>query len=292
MKTILLLCLGLCLANSIQAKDKEDSLLRALKVQMKFMDSVEKALKYQTGIITLSDGKVKLNLPAGFKYLDPKQSNFVLTEVWGNPPRFDILGMIFPANGGPYADSSYAFIISFDDMGYVKDEDANQINYDDMLKEIKQSETEINLQRRAQGYDAIHMVGWAQKPFYDKERKVLHWAKELSFEGEEGNTLNYDIRILGRYGILSLNAVAGISELAKVKADIDQVLRIPEFTTGNRYTDFDGSIDKVAAYTVGGLVAGKVLLKVGFFAKFWKIIVIAIGALGGIVVKFFKRKTV
>ncbi|TYA89160.1 DUF2167 domain-containing protein, partial [Seonamhaeicola marinus] len=46
-----------------------------------------------------------------------------------------------------------------------------------------------------------------------------------------------------------------------------------------RYSDFNPDIDQVAAYGIGGLIAGKILAKAGFFAvilKFWKFI--AIGA--------------
>ncbi|MEI9946724.1 MAG: DUF2167 domain-containing protein [Chitinophagaceae bacterium] len=58
-------------------------------------------------------------------------------------------------------------------------------------------------------------------------------------------------------------------------------MAIAEFTDGNRYADFNDNTDKVAAYTVGGLVAGKILLKIGFFAKFWKLILLAIAGIGG-----------
>lgn len=39
-----------------------------------------------------------------------------------------------------------------------------------------------------------------------------------------------------------------------------------EFNSGRRYEDFDSSIDEVAAYEVGGLVAGKVAAKTGLLA--------------------------
>jgi uncharacterized membrane-anchored protein len=141
-------------------------------------------------------------------------------------------------------------------------------------------------------------VGWAQKPFYDKEKKVLHWAKELQFGDQEGvHTLNYEIRILGRHGILSLNAVCTMKELPLVKANIDKVLPMASFTEGNTYFDFDPKIDNVAAWTIGGLVAGKVLAKVGFFAiilkflgAFWKFILLGLAALGGVFKKLFNRK--
>jgi uncharacterized membrane-anchored protein len=115
----------------------------------------------------------------------------------------------------------------------------------------------------------------------------------LEFGDQQGHTLNYDIRILGRKGILSMNAVADMNELPMVKKDIDKVLHIAEFTGGNKYSDFNPDIDEVAAWGIGALVAGKVLAKVGilaFFGKFLKIILIGIVALGGFFVKLFKRK--
>jgi uncharacterized membrane-anchored protein len=275
------------------AKNDPDSLqllAEQIKMYEKFKDSVNTAMKYETGVIQLKGGIARLNIPKGFKYLGVEQSNYVVTDVWGNPGRNDILGMIFPENGGPLTDSSYAFIISFDDMGYVKDNDASKINYQELLDEMHKEEPAVNAQRQKEGYGSIHMVGWAQPPFYDSENKILHWAKELEFGGEEESTLNYDVRFLGRKGILSLNAVATMAELSVVKNDIKQILKIAEFTEGNRYADFNNSTDKVAAYTVGGLVAGKILLKVGFFAKFWKLILLGIAALGGGAMKLFKRK--
>jgi len=292
-KLMLFLVAAFAFASASFAKGEKDSLALAMEMQEKFIDSVESAMKYQTGAIALEGGFAKLNIPEGFKFLNAAQSQYVITDLWGNPPRKDVLGMLFPADGGPFAQKSYAFIISFDPMGFVKDEDADDINYDDMLKEMQKDEAEANKERAQQGYEPIHIVGWATKPFYDKNNKVLHWAKNLKFGGEEGNTLNYDVRILGRKGILSMNAVATMDELDMVKKDIDKVLKIPAFTEGNMYKDFDSKTDNVAAWTIGGLVAGKVLAKVGFFAllvKGWKFILIGLVAIGAGVKKFLGRK--
>jgi uncharacterized membrane-anchored protein len=65
------------------------------------------------------------------------------------------------------------------------------------------------------------------------------------------------------------------------------------FKDGHRYADYDSNVDEVAAWTVGGLVAGKVLAKAGFFAvilKFWKIIAFAIIGAGSALWRFFSRK--
>jgi uncharacterized membrane-anchored protein len=296
-KKLATLLVALLTVTLLQAKDPEDSLQNAMDQQLKFIDSVQTALKWQTNTIALPNGIARLKLPAEFKFLNAAQSQFILHDVWGNPPRTDVLGMIFPVDGDPYSDSSFAFIVSYEAEGYVKDNDADKINYDDMLKQIKESEPESNKQRAASGYGAIHMIGWAQKPYYDKTNKVLHWAKELQFGNDGSSTLNYDVRVLGRKGILSLNAIANMSELSLVKANIDKVLKIPEFTEGNRYADFDESTDKVAEYGIGALVAGGILAKTGFFGlvgKFllaaWKFILIGIVALWGTIRKFFGGK--
>jgi uncharacterized membrane-anchored protein len=153
------------------------------------------------------------------------------------------------------------------------------LDYDDLLEEMQEDIKESNPQRTAQGYPTMELVGWASTPYYDQENKKLHWAKELKFEDTEVNTLNYNIRVLGRKGYLNLNAIGDINMLEAFNADRDNILHSVEFTPGNRYSDFNPDIDKVAAYGIGGLIAGKILAKAGFFAlilKFWKFI--AIGA--------------
>jgi uncharacterized membrane-anchored protein len=265
-----------------------------------FVDSVRKAEKFETGLIHLPGGKVDIQIPEGFKFLNKEQSIYVLTTLWGNPPENvkNILGMIFPADTDPFTDGSYSFVVEFEEMGYVKDDDAEKIDYKEMLKNIQADEKATNEERTKNGYSTIHVVGWAQQPFYDKTNKVLHWAKEIKFGDSEGaNTLNYDVRILGRHGVLSLNAVCTMDEIPLVKANINKVLHIAKFTEGNAYADFDPKIDNVAAWTIGGLVAGKVLAKAGFFAiilKFlvagWKFIALGFMVFVGYIKNLFTRK--
>jgi len=100
----------------------------------------------------------------------------------------------------------------------------------------------------------------------------------------EMNTLNYNIRVLGRKGYLNLNAISDMDKLPMVQTNIDRVISSAEFNPGNRYSDFNPDFDEVAAYGIGGLIAGKVLAKVGFFAailKFWKVIAVGIVAAFG-----------
>jgi uncharacterized membrane-anchored protein len=204
------------------------------------------------------------------------------------------MGMLVPANIPITSLESWAFIITYEEMGYVKDDDADDIDYDELLEELQSETSEENEQRTKEGYEPISIVGWATTPFYDKNKKILHWAKEIKFGEAEENTLNYNVRVLGRKGVLVLNAVASMSALEEVKGNIDPVLTAFAYSEGNQYDDFDPEIDEVAAWTIGGLVAGKVLAKAGILAlllKNIKLIGLAMVGLGGAIWNWFRRKT-
>lgn len=242
---------------------------------------------YAHGTVELENGVASLELPQSFKFLDAPQSATVIVDIWGNPDADGVLGIIFPEADDPFTEGSYAYVVSYDESGHVDDGDADDIDYDEMLKGMQEGEAENNKLRAQAGYEPIHLVGWAAPPFYDDKNKVLHWAKELKF-GDSAlvNTLNYNVRVLGRKGVLVLNAVATMDDLELVKAHVPDVLGIVNFNDGHRYDQFDSSVDEVAAYGIGGLIAGKVLAKVGilalagkFLLKFWYIIVVGIGGL-------------
>ena len=254
-----------------------------------FINQIEQSLKYTTGIIELEQGNASVNVPKGFRFLDRDQSIYVLTELWGNPADSSILGMLVPDSMGVLDLGSWVFTISYDEMGYVKDDDAADIDYADLLKEQQKEFADANPERIKLGYQPIEFIGWASSPYYDKNKKILHWAKELKFGEDSLNTLNYNLRVLGRKGVFMLNAIATMENLEDVKSNIDVIIESVKFKEGSQYSDFNPDIDEVAAWTIGGLVAGKILAKVGFlaiFLKFWKLIAIALVAGGGTIWKF------
>ena len=257
------------------------------------IDSIESTLVYQHGDIKFENIGT-LSVPTGFRYLNASQAQYVVQDLWGNPQDTTVLGLIVPETKGVLASDSWAFIVTYDAMGYVKDDDADDIDYDDMLEQLKTDQVEENKLREQMGYDPIEMIGWASQPYYDKDKKVLHWAKELKFGDNESHTLNYNVRVLGRKGVLVLNAVSGMEQLNEVKANIDPVLTSFAYADGLKYDEFDPELDEVAAWTIGGLVAGKVLAKAGILAlllKYIKVIILGIGAIGTAAWKWFRRKT-
>ena len=254
-------------------------------------------LKFREGDIAVPKAHARFQLKPEFRYLEQADARRVLENLWGNPPDESVLGLIVPRKPDLLADDSWAVVVTYSDEGYVSDEDAAKIDYDKMLTEMKQSTREENSARKEAGYGTVELTGWAETPRYDAASKKLYWAKELAFNGEAQHTLNYDIRVLGRHGYLSLNAVAGMNDLSAVRQGMQELLPMAEFDAGARYADFDESTDKVAAYGVAALIGGGLAAKAGLFAKlglvlakFWKLLLIGVVALAGGVRKFFGKK--
>ena len=260
-------------------------------------EQFEASLKYQGGAITLPNGVATLRIPASFRYLGPKDASRVLEDAWGNPPGPKTLGMLFPANIGPLQENTWGVVITYEKDGHVSDEDADKIDYQELLASIQGEIADSNKERVKQGYAPLQLVGWAEPPHYDKASHKLYWAKELRFGDSTPHTLNYNIRVLGREGVLILNAVASMNDLASIQKDMQQVLTFTDFVEGQRYADYNPSTDKLATYGIAALIGGAVAAKTGLLAKLGvlllaakKFIVLIVVAIGGIIARIFKRK--
>ncbi len=274
------------------AQAQQDEAAQREKAQ-KLADS----LNYQKGEITLKGGLAKIHVPEEFRYLDAKDANTVLSRLWGNPPDSSTLGLLLPAKVSPLSKEAWAVIITYDEDGYVKDDEAEKMDYDKLMKTMKEDTREGSKEREKQGYGSIELIGWAAAPRYDKATHKMYWAKELKFGDNDGNTLNYNIRMLGRRGVLVLNAVAGMGQLQDIEAAAPAVLAMVDFQEGHRYTDFNASTDKVATYGIAALVAGGLAAKAGLFkglivallaAK--KVVIVGFIAVAAWVKKLFAKK--
>ncbi|WP_447763758.1 DUF2167 domain-containing protein [Sphingopyxis panaciterrae] len=112
------------------------------------------------------------------------------------------------------------------------------------------------------------------------------WARDIKFDGTPEDSLNYDIRLLGREGVLSLNILAGMSQLDEVREAAKTFASVGTFRAGARYADFNAATDKKAEYGIAGLVAAgagvAVAKKIGILAvlaKFGKFLMIGAVAL-------------
>lgn len=285
LKSLILACLVLLLSFDVSMAESSDGGKLSGEA---FLGS----LSYRHGVVDLAGGMASLALTEGFAYLSPDDTERVLVEAWGNPPGNETLGMIVPTDRTVLDTGSWVAIITYEESGHVSDKEASTIDYAELLQQMQESTREGNKARVEAGYEPIELVGWAAEPFYDKAQHKLHWAKALKFGESEGTTLNYNIRVLGRKGVLNINIVTGGDMLGEVSAQLPGILSMTEFNDGNRYADFDPKIDKVAGYGIAALIAGKVAAKAGIFAKLgvillafkkaWVLVLVAIGA-------FFKK---
>lgn len=284
--------IAVCFAGAISSHgfaqaENEQPLSEEEQAYLQWATEIWSSIEQKEGVIELPQAGAALTIPENFYFLDAADSEKVLVEVWGNPPGQEVLGMIFPADTTPFDAASWAVTISYEEEGYVSDEDAADIDYSDLLAGMQEDTREASKARTAQGYESVELVGWAARPYYDAVHHKLHWAKELNFGGAEMNTLNYNIRVLGRRGVLVLNFIANMDQQADIERNLDGVLAMAEFQTGSTYSEFNPDIDKAAAYGIGALVAGKVAAKTGALAalllllkKFWFVIALAIGGIG------------
>jgi len=239
--------------------------------------------------------EVTIDLPAGDLFLDAQQAKRFM-EQQGNLRNDDLLGVI------AQPESSWLVTVRYVEDGYVKDDEAEKLDADEILKAIREGTDAANEERIQRGFKALHVVGWSEPPRYQRDVHHLVWGIRGQGDGEPEEVINFNTRVLGRKGFVSLNLIDGAHSIEASKPAVATLLKATTFNAGSRYQDFDGKTDKVAKYGLAALVAGGAgaaalkLVKVGLLAKFSaKILALLIALKKGIVlvllaiVAFFKR---
>jgi uncharacterized membrane-anchored protein len=293
-----LACLGLAVAapQRSEAKDNAPPPSAEQQARARQMRQIQDSLHPQTGDIRLPEGNAVLHLGTDYYFLPADEARKVIVDGWGNPSdaATGVLGLVF-AKGKTFMDDTWGAVITFQDSGYVADDDAQSTDYNALLSQLQAGEAENNAQRVREGFPAMHLVGWAEAPAYNPANHSVVWARNLHVDGSPENTLNYDVRLLGRRGVLSVNMITGMSQLPETRAAAAKFAHAVEFGSGERYADFQPG-DAKAEYGVAGLVAGGVGLvvakKAGLLAGILlfgkKFIILIIAFFGGIAAWFRK----
>ena len=259
-------------------------------------EEFEAKLGYQTGTVTVGSGLATLHLPKSFRFIGPEGARRLLTEAWNNPAAAadGVLGMLIPTEASPLSRGGWGIVIEYEEEGFVNDQDAASIDYAKLLKQMQDSTVAANEERRRQGFESVTLVKWAEPPYYDSASHKLYWAKELAFGSDSDHTLNYNIRVLGRRGVLLLNAVADMSQLSVIRNQTPAVLAAVEFNEGHRYSDYLPGTDKAAAYGITGLIVGASAAKAGIFKMliagilaFKKVLLVGLMALAAAIKRLF-----
>lgn len=227
-------------------------------------------------------------LPAGFVFV-PAEESMRLLRSMGNAPGNDIVGTVFPQD----EKANWFLVARFEKSGYIKDDDAKDWDADELLESLKQGTEEANKERVTRDIPPMEVIGWVEAPHYEATTHRLVWSASTQDKNAPANAekgINYNTYALGREGYISMNLVSDLSSIEAQKPIARQLLGALDYNERKRYSDFNASTDKVAAYGLAALVAGVGAKKLGllavigaFVAKFFKVIVVAaIAAAAGI----------
>jgi len=232
----------------------------------------------------------EIKIPAGYRFTG-KDGTKTFLELTGNPPSGDELGTIVPQAKSDDDKEFWFVIFEFQDTGYVKDDDRDKLDADNLLKTIKDNTEGANKERLRRGWLPYHIRGWYKPPFYDTQTKNLTWAMQgySTDQGKEETSVNYSVRILGRRGTMSVDLVLDPTLVDTVVPKFDKLLTGFSYLRGSAYADFRAG-DKVAEYGLATLVAGgatAIAAKTGLLAKLWKLIVVGFAALIGMLKRWW-----
>lgn len=241
--------------------------------------------------IKLADEGV-LRLPEGTQWVPRAEADRLLQSV-GQRPDPSLLGMI----SGETDKHGWTAILRTTHEGYVKDEDAKDLDPAKLLANLREGQEEANKSRIERGFPPLTLDDWMQPPSYDPQTKRLVWALPVRSGDDPKPTINYNTRALGRKGYLSLNLLTDKDHFQAEKGTALALLQRMDYVPGQRYADFNPSTDKVAAYGLAALVGAVALKKLGLFAiaaaflaKFAKIGIIAVIGFFAAIKAFFSRR--
>jgi len=228
-----------------QEKSEEQELTPE-EAHAEFMAEIEKSIDWKQEGAGKIENFATLEIPAGYRFAGGKGTEELMV-MFGNPPGDGYRkGMIAPENLEWFA------IFMWDDRGYVEDDDRDEIDPDELLKDLKKSNKLSSEARAKAGYGRLDLVDWAYPPQYNPDTNNLEWALDLVDEDGD-HVVNYETKILGRKGLIEAVLVCGPDELADYLPEFQSMLEGLTYTDGNKYTDFSASAgDKVAK---GGLIA-------------------------------------
>ncbi|MCF7788683.1 MAG: DUF2167 domain-containing protein [Prosthecobacter sp.] len=257
-RAVLLACLAVFSTTQAQQPDAQSAEER----DKKLLDDMEKIGWVREGSGDLG-GVAKIAIPQGYRFTHGSGTSRVL-ELFGNLPMSSASGMLTTEGIGPW------IIFGYDDSGHVKDDEKNDINADDLLEKRRNGLEESNQMRKERGIEELAILGWAMPPRFNDVTKTLEWAVRISSkDGQGGESVNYETRLLGRTGSMKVQLVCGPEEFQPLLTEFQRVMGGFSYVEGQRYAEFREG-DKVAKYGLTALVAGTgafAAAKMGLFGK-------------------------
>lgn len=239
------------------------------------------------GKFALGD-QATIELGAGLMFADGDNTRTAMASM-GNQISDQEVGLVASAEG----DANWFLVFEYHPVGHVTDDDREEIDADALLQGMTEGTEEANEYRQEQGFDVIHVAGWMEPPSYDAATNNLTWAIRARDEDDSTPDLvNYNVRVLGREGFMSVTLVTDAPSFSTDRRAIDPILTGIAYNPGRRYAEYTRG-DKLAGYGLTALVAGgagAAAAKLGLFAYFGKffakagkgVVLVFVAALAGI----------
>lgn len=251
-------------------------------------DNPVEKLSWQAGPASVALGdKARIKFPAGFRFVGAQDAQRLL-QMSGNRPGGDELGVLVNVT------NKWWVVFEFDDVGYVKDDEKNDLQAEKLLSAIRKGTDQGNEYRREQGLPEMKILGWHTPPTYNDQTKNLEWAILAESQGEK--FINHNVRVLGRKGVMVVTLVEDLAQLDATLPHFRERLAELTWSTGESYAEYKPG-DRVAKFGLGALVVGgaaAAAAKLGlfgvvaaFFKKIWKVVVLALVALASGIKKLF-----
>ena len=180
-------------------------------------------------------------------------------------------------------------VFEFDDMGFVKDDDKDELDADAIYESFLEGSKQSNKYREEMGIAPLNLVGWKVEPNYEETTNNLEWCLEFESGGEP--VLNHNIRVLGRRGVTIVTLVCNPEQFDDALAGTRRILEGFSYNEGQRYSDYVSG-DKIAEYGLAALVTGgavAIAAKSGILGKLLKPILLGLAAAGAWIASTFKK---
>ncbi|KYP15727.1 DUF2167 domain-containing protein [Flavihumibacter sp. CACIAM 22H1] len=224
----------------------------------KQVDSIDKELTFHAGKLRFAEQSVRMKVPSGYYFIDANQSRYILETVWGNVPDEEVLGMIVRSDFLPSEiNNDYSFVISYSPTGYIPTGQTTDFDHRELLEEVQNQLQESNKKRLEKGFNALQAEKWIMVPYFDSYKKAVYWATELKVNGSDESLVNYNLRLLGKNGVLKINAVGTIDQLPAIKKVLPYLLAQTSFIEGFRYEDYSPEEQSGGGMETGRIISGK-----------------------------------
>lgn len=208
--------------------------------------TAEPAATGRSGQILLRNGEVVLNVPETYKFYSADEARAFLTRNNAAVPSGEVLGLIAPVNARLDAPDTWATVLSYEPIGYVRADTAGALTDTTF-------EADVRAARQTQNRP---FEGFAAQPAFDEAGAGLAWAERAAAPGAGGRDLRHEQRLLGRRGVAGLTSIGSADQQGAIAAAAPDLVAMTGFGAGNTYADFQTASDQVSTYSVPGLVTG------------------------------------